>query len=163
VGSPTTRDILSKGQFKRLARLAPGVALRGAREALSDPDWKVRRNGLRVLDHSNDSEAVPKIIELLKDEHENVRKWAAHALGCDRCKTGDGLSIDPVPFLVEVAERDVSLVVQRSAVVCLAWNRPVDPAIGEFLYRLAESEDDDKIRLHAVGGSERHSMPASAV
>lgn len=152
----SVRDLFARGVFKKLALLGPNV-LPHARSALSDPDWRVRRNALRLLDHSTDSQSVPRMIELLKDDHEEVRKWAAHALGCDRCKNGAGLPVDPVPQLIEVVEHDPSLIVRRSAIVCLAWNRPVDSRIRNFLLRLAASTDDQKIRLHAEGGAKRHS------
>ena len=156
-----TRRRLANGQLKKLGRLGSSSIL-AVRDALWDSDWKVRRNALRVLDHVPGEESLPRIVELLRDENEEVRKWAAHVLGCDRCKSGAGREVDPVPFLIDSARQDPSLAVRRSAVVCLAWNRPVDPRIHFFLQSLADSSDDPKILLHAQEGVKRHAVPANA-
>ena len=142
--------LLAKGKFKKLGPYGREV-IPVARKALSDADWKVRRNALRLLDHANDPASTEQIIELLKDEHAAVRKWAAHALGCDTCKSGRPSSIDPVPYLIDAARSDPSLDVRRSATVCLAWNRPPEQRVGSFLSDLARTESDPKILLHAEG------------
>lgn len=156
MSSAETRRLLANGQLKKLARQGD-AALPVVRAALWDSDWRARRNALRVLDHSTVGDLAHRMVELLRDDHDEVRKWAAHALGCERCKAGGELSVDPVPYLFESAESDPSVEVRRSAVVCLAWNRPVDPRIGEFLARLARRTDDPKIRRHARDGVIRHS------
>lgn len=149
------RAHLEAGRLKKLVPFGRAV-LPVARAALADPAWKTRRNALRVLDHFDDPESIPRIVELLADPHPAVRSWAAHALGCDRCKPGGSVATDPVPHLVEIAENDVDARVRRSAVVILAWNRPPDAGLGAFLAALAERTDDEKLRLHAEGGAERH-------
>lgn len=153
------RTLLARGQLDRIAGRGPS-ALPAVRAALWDPDWKLRRNALRILDHLADAEALPRMIELLGDEREDVRKWAAHSLGCDRCKPNEGPGADPVPFLIETALRDPSVDVRRSAVVCLAWNRPADARIHAFLSELADSTDDPKLRRHARDGAIRHGAAA---
>lgn len=151
----STRELLLRGRLKTLARRGVG-SLEDLIAALSDPDWRVRRNALRILDHVKDSGADSQIVGLLRDENEDVRKWAAHALGCDRCKPGATDGFDPVPELMRVAERDPFESVRRSAVVCLAWNRPADLRIAAFLADLAETVRDPMIRRHAQDGCVRH-------
>lgn len=144
----TVRDLLAKGHLKKLGANTPDVGVQ-VLAALGDDDWKVRRNALRFLDHAPVAGMEPKIIDLLQDEEAEVRKWAAHALGCDRCKDGAPLAVDPVPYLITAAENDPSILVRRSAVVCLAWNRPQDRRIDELLAKLASASPDQKIRSHA--------------
>ena len=149
------RAHLEAGRLKQLVAFGDAV-IPVARRALSDPAWKVRRNALRVLDDVEDPQSIPRMMALLEDPHPEVRKWAAHALGCDRCKPGGSVGIDPVPRLMDVARNDVDGSVRRSAVVTLAWNRPPDPELGAFLASLAIATEDDKLRMHAEGGAERH-------
>jgi HEAT repeat protein len=158
----STRDLLLRGNLKALQKRG-AACLPDVRKGLSDSSWKVRRNALRVLDHVPNSGATAEMIGLLQDENDQVRKWAAHALGCDRCKPGSNSDLDPVPHLIEAANLDPSIEVRRSAVVCLAWNRPPDPRIGSFLEDLADGAEDPKILLHARAARSRHALPASAV
>lgn len=160
--SSDPRPLLVKGQLKKLVRLGP-ACLPAIRRALWDDRWRVRRNALRVLDHLDDGGSTSRMIELLADEHEEVRKWAAHSLGCERCKDGGEKGVDPVPHLIDVARRDSSAAVRRSAVVCLAWNRPQDERIRLFLEERCASEPDPQIVRHAWDGLNRHSAPTSAV
>ncbi|MEZ4217026.1 MAG: HEAT repeat domain-containing protein [Myxococcota bacterium] len=150
-------------RFEAFLRL--GVdATSAVRRGLRDDDWRVRRDCLRFLDHHVDPESEAIAIELLRgDPSPEVRKWAAHALGCDRCKGGADLALDPVPALVEAARSDASLRVRRSAVVALAWTRPPDARIHAFLAELAAAERDPKLRRHAIDGMARHaSAPRDA-
>jgi HEAT repeat protein len=63
-------------------------ALSALRCGLRDPDPRVRIGCCIVLDHHLDDEAIPELIENLRHDHPDVRAWALHALGCDRCKEG---------------------------------------------------------------------------
>lgn len=139
------------------------AALPGVIRGLGDPDWKVRRSSLRFLDHHMDAETTPLVIERLRDEHPDVRKWAAHALGCAHCKCGSELGLDPVPHLVRAAREDPSLRVRRSAVVSLACNLAADARVRALLAELLETERDPKIRRHAEYGlSCEGGVPATA-
>ena len=140
---------------REFSRLGPR-ALALVHAGLEDPEWRVRRDCLRILDHMTDAESGRRVAACLDDEHPEVRKWAAHALGCDRCKGGGRDGFDAVPALIEVIRNDPSLVVRRSAVVALAWNQPPDDRIAALLEALLAEDDDEKIRLHAEGGAERH-------
>lgn len=151
----SVRRQLEKGRLKKLFPIARDIG-QELLDALGDEDWKVRRNSLRILDHAPVAGMEPKIIDLLRDDEPEVRKWAAHSLGCDRCKDGSLVAVDPVPYLVATAETDSSVEVRRSAIVCLAWNRPWEPRIDELMGRLAENSSDLKIRFHAKCAIERH-------
>jgi len=157
-------SIHQSGGRKSLAKLVGlgEAVLPAIRAALRSADWRVRRDCLRLLDHRADSESRRLALESLGDEHPEVRKWAAHALGCDPCK-GEGRSdLDAVPRLVRVVREDPSVRVRRSAVVVLAWNQPSDQRVAACLQELLESEDDAKIRMHAEGGLARHRSGAVA-
>jgi hypothetical protein len=135
-------------------------AFPAVRRGLGHSSWKVRRDCLRFLDHHVDPEMALLILDRLRDEHPDVRKWAVHALGCDHCKEESALGFDPVPHLMDVIRDDSSLRVRRSAVVALAWTQPPSSRIADFLGTLLDSETDEKIRFHAEGGVSRHSHVA---
>jgi HEAT repeat protein len=126
------------------------------RSGLGNRNWKVRRDCLRFFDHYLDRESAQLVLACLGDEHPDVRRWAAHALGCDHCKKGADFGFDSVPPLIKVALNDPNVRVRRSAVVVLAWSYPVDDRVRSLLTELLESESDYKIRLHAQSGLARH-------
>lgn len=138
----------------KLIGLGP-AALPAVRAGLRSDDWRIRRDCLRVLDHWADPESGRLVLQCLDDEHPEVRKWAAHALGCDRCKGQGRGAFDAVPHLLRVVREDTSLRVRRSAVVALAWNQPRDERVAACLEELLEVERDPKIRMHAQGGLAR--------
>lgn len=145
--------------FVERGREVSPVVLRGLR----DPDWRVRRDCLRFIDHHADPDSARAALDLLASDSEpEVRKWAAHALGCGHCKSGSTLGFDPVPALIAAARSDASLRVRRSAVVSLAWGQPADARIHEFLGELASGARDAKIRRHAADGAARHASRLDA-
>jgi HEAT repeat protein len=73
--------------YTRLLTLGP-EATQAARGGLSHPDARVREHCCKVLDHLMDAESIPALIKALADPSAPVRIQAAHALACDRCKTG---------------------------------------------------------------------------
>jgi len=150
------------GGTKSLAKLISlgQAALPVIRAGLRSGDWRIRRDCLRFLDHQADPESGRLVLECLDDEHSEVRKWAAHALGCDRCKAEGRGNFDAVPHLLRVVREDPSLRVRRSAVVALAWNQPRDQRAASCLQELLESEADPKIRRHAEDGLARHQSGA---
>lgn len=151
-------SIQHRGGAKSLARLVAlgQAALPAVRAGLRSDDWRVRRDCLRFLDHQADPESGRLALECLDDAHPEVRKWAAHALGCDRCKAQGRSDFDAVPYLLRVVDEDPSLRVRRSAVVALAWNQPCDQRVAACLRELLASEVDPKIRMHAAAGLARH-------
>ncbi len=148
-----TGDRKALTRFMRLGAEAYPAIRRG----LAHESWKIRRDCLRFLDHHMDHEFARTAADrLAHDEHPEVRKWAAHALGCDHCKSGVDLGLDPVPLLIEAVRTDPSLRVRRSAVVALAWTQPPDARIRDLLDELLARESDAKIRGHAEQGRARH-------
>src|SRR5262245_11029891 len=60
-------------------------------DGVSDRDPRVRWWSIQLLDHVADPRAVEAIVPALHDAVPRVRRNAAHALGCARCKpTWDG-------------------------------------------------------------------------
>jgi len=106
---------------------------------------------LAYLDHHADVETLEKVIPLLHDPKSDVRLWAVHTLGCDRCKPGEN-PLDVEPMLIERALHDESLRVRRQAVVSLAYLRPPDPRSAALFARILEGETDRKLVLHATAG-----------
>ena len=139
--------------LKELASLGR-EALPAVRGGLRHGDWRVRRGCAVFLDHHADPESLPDLIPLLHDPKSQVRMWAVHSLGCDRCKQDDCLPIDVVSHLIERFERDDSIRVRRAVVVALAWARPPEAASARLFQAALEHETDDKIRLHARAGLE---------
>jgi HEAT repeat protein len=150
-------SIHETGGRKALAKLvgAGRAALPVARAGLRHPDWRVRRDCLRFLDHQADPESGRLVLGCLTDAHPDVRKWAVHALGCDRCKGAGRGDLDAVPHLLRVVREDPSLRVRRSAVLALAWNQPRDARVAAGLEDLLRTECDAKIRMHAEAGLAR--------
>jgi hypothetical protein len=151
------RSIREDGGRKALVKLVGlGLeALPAVREGLRHPDWRIRRDCLRFLDHQSDDESGRLAASCLDDPHPEVRKWAVHAVGCDRCKEEPRRDFDAVPLLLRALRGDPSLRVRRSAAVALAWNTPRDRRVAECLEEILRSESDAKIRMHAEGGLAR--------
>ncbi len=149
---------------KRLDALALGnAALPSIRAGLRHPNWKVRRDCLRFLDHHVDPESAQLIVERLRDEHKDVRKWAAHALGCGHCKEEDAdLGFDPVPHLMDTIRNDTSKRVRKSAMLSLAISQPTAPRIRAFLIEMLETETDAKTRFAAECGLARYASGTPA-
>lgn len=73
-----------------MAAAATDAAARAAlRRGLSHDDWMVRTGCCVVLDHHYDADALPELLANLQHPEGQVRKWALHVLGCDRCKEGE--------------------------------------------------------------------------
>lgn len=60
----------------------------GVRRGLRHPDASVRSACCRILDHFLDDAALDDVVARLDDPAADVRAWALHTLGCDRCKEG---------------------------------------------------------------------------
>ncbi len=136
--------------LQELSTLGP-AALPAVRAGLVHGHWRVRRGCLAYLDHHADMETLEKVIPLLHDPKSDVRLWAVHTLGCDRCKPGEN-PIDAEPLLIERALHDESLRVRRQAVVALVYLRPPDPRSTWLFAHVLETETDRKLVLHASNG-----------
>jgi hypothetical protein len=88
-------DLVGQLGVKHRAKAALGqLMLAGAdanpavRRGLLHADPVVRTRCCIVLDHSLDEAAIPELIANLSHTNAEVRRWAMHALACDRCKDG---------------------------------------------------------------------------
>ena len=61
-------------------------AVPSLRHGLQHPEHLVRVGCCIVLDHVYDDSCLPSLIKNLNHPYPDVRKWALHALACDRCK-----------------------------------------------------------------------------
>jgi HEAT repeat protein len=127
------------------------AALPAVKAGLLHGNWRVRRGCVVYFDHSADLDALELVIPLLHDPKSDVRRWAVHALACDRCKPGEN-PLDVEPYLVERALHDESLSVRRHAVVSLVYLRRPDPRSAWLFARVLETETDRKLVLHATAG-----------
>jgi hypothetical protein len=106
----------AKGALSRLmaagARATPAV-----RRGLRHPDPAVRVGCCKVLDHFLDEAAVPELMDNLEHSDEDVRRWAMHALACDRCKQGTCRpgEDDVIPMAIRFLASDVSPQVRYEA------------------------------------------------
>ena len=136
----------------RVARAAKdALAAAGAEGAaaaltgLSHPNPRVRRGAADFLDHHADDRCVAKLAELaLHDPVPYVRRVAAHALMCQRCKPTP-LTKDVVPLLIRIAREDPSPRVRSSAVWGLGQQRP-DPRAVEALRELLRGDASAELR-----------------
>ncbi len=80
------------------------------RSGLRHPNPVVRARCCVVLDHFLDASALPELIANLDHENEHVRRWALHALECDRCKEGECRpgEDDVVPIALRMLAEDPS-------------------------------------------------------
>ncbi len=149
-------ELAAREFWKPLAELVAlgREALPVVTEGLLHADWRVRRGCLFFLDHNGDTPSLERVIPLLRDPKADVRRWAVHTLGCDRCKPGENtLAVDEL--LIERALHDESIRVRRHAVCVLAWLRPPSEAIRRLFERILERESDSKLRGHASAGLRR--------
>lgn len=139
-----------------LATLAAAghAGLAVAREGLSHPHWRVRRNCCRFLDHYFDPAAVDRLISCLTDRNRKVRRQALHALSCDACKPGEGpVGRDITAYALERLRADPSACVRRfaaGALVQASDERRVRRAL-----RRALADPDPLVRRKATWGLRR--------
>ena len=110
----------SKAAQRELMRRGP-EATRALQRGLSDADPAVRVGCCIVLDHHLDSLAIPDLLAELADRDAAVRRWAMHALACDRCKEGTcrPSESDIVPLAMQLLTDDVDYQVRTAAVHAL--------------------------------------------
>ena len=96
-------------ELKALGKTVPNLvprSLQSWRDDLAAPDWSVRLRA--VQDMGTDESVMPLLIAALKDDHHQVRRLAAAALGT----TGSAAAVQP---LCEALLRDSSVGVKRTA------------------------------------------------
>ena len=110
----------SKAAQRELMRRGPG-ATRALQRGLSDPNPAVRVGCCVVLDHRLDASASPDLLANVAQEDAAVRRWAMHALTCDRCKEGECRpgEDDTIPLAIQMLTDDVDYQVRTAAVHAL--------------------------------------------
>ncbi len=136
--------------LQELSKLG-SAALPAVKAGLLHGNWRVRRGCVVYFDHVAGLDALEQVIPLLHDPKSDVRRWAVHALACDRCKAGEN-PLDVEPYLVERALHDESLRVRKNAVISLAYLRPPDPRGVQVFQHALATETDTKLRMHAETG-----------
>lgn len=125
---------------------AGGVA--AALAGLSHANPRIRGGAADFLDHHADDRCVAKLAELaLHDPIPYVRRIAAHALMCQRCKPAP-LGEDVVPLLVRLALDDASPRVRSSALWGLG-QQPADARAIEALTAVLRDETSPDLRTAA--------------
>jgi len=90
-------------------------------EGLSHPNPQVRWWSVQLLDHCPDPRAVDAIVPLLDDPVARVRRNAAHALSCQRCKPSwsGQLAGSVIERLAAMAQADPNAKVRVEAATAL--------------------------------------------
>jgi HEAT repeat protein len=110
----------SKAARRELMRRGP-EATRALQRGLSDSNPAVRVGCCVVLDHHLDALTIPDLLANVAHEDAQVRRWAMHALACDRCKEGECRpgENDTVPLAMRMLTDDVDYQVRTAAVRAL--------------------------------------------
>lgn len=131
--------------------IAAGPAATPAvRRGLLHDDDRVRIGCCLVLDHQFDDAAVPELIANLEHANGEVRRWALHALACDRCKEGECRpgEADVVPIALRMLD-DRARKVRQEAVQYLGRVAPFRPDIADAIVRLRDHDPNPTVRTVA--------------
>src|SRR5436190_16988217 len=116
--------------------------------------WKHRMAALERLDHHATNADTPALVRALADPSSRVRRLAAHAIGCRRCKPGP-LRLDVVGLLARVARLDSVLRVRRVALHLLG-TQPRNLRARRALAAALRRETDPRTRVVIRWGLTRH-------
>ena len=107
----------SKAALRELMQQG-SAATRALQRGLSHEDPAVRVGCCVVLDHHLDESAVPDLLANVTHEDARVRRWAMHALACDRCKEGACRpgEADTIPLAIQMLTDDSDYQVRTAAV-----------------------------------------------
>jgi HEAT repeat protein len=131
------------------------AALNAAKQAFGHGNWRVRRHVVGFMDHHADNTCVRGLIKALKDPNAHVRRSAIHSFSCDACKTAP-LSVDVVPYMLDVVLHDRSLKVRRVALGMLGCRRP-DPRVIPVVEKILATEKDPALLSRAKRALRQHS------
>ncbi len=106
----------SKAALRELMQRGP-QATRALQRGLSDANPAVRVGCCVVLDHHLDASAIPDLVANVAHEDAAVRRWAIHALTCDRCKEGESRPGENniIPLAIQLLTDDVDYQVRTAA------------------------------------------------
>jgi len=121
---------------------------------LRNKDWQSRMATLERLDHHATKQDESALVKALSDRSARVRRLAAHAIGCQRCKTAH-LSMDVIGLLGKVARRDSSQRVRRVALHLLG-TQPKSLRVRRALQAALRRETDPQTRFVITWGLSRH-------
>lgn len=144
-------DLAVKHRNKAALRqlLAAGMSAAPAvRRGLRHTNPEVRVGCCIVLDHFMDAAALPELKENLTHENDEVRRWALHALACDRCKEGACRpgEDDVVPIAIRMLLEDESRGVRTSAAGLLGPAVHRRPDVRLALARARDHDPDPLVR-----------------
>jgi hypothetical protein len=77
----------AKAALRELTAQGP-AATRALQRGLSHENPAVSVGCCAVLDHHLEAWAIPDLLANVAHDDARVRRWAMHALACDRCKQG---------------------------------------------------------------------------
>lgn len=128
-------EIIRAVAVKRIAAAGAAAAMPVAREALSDPDFRVRANAIETIEALGGAEAISVLSDLLEDRDNRIRTnsakalhnlgdrgvmrkllaglhsdevWSRDSTAYTLCEIGDGsITRDVVDALIRETERDV--------------------------------------------------------
>lgn len=120
---------------------------------LRHTEAKVRATCARILDHFLDDAAIADLIECLDDPSPEVRAWALHTLGCDRCKEGACRPGEAAfsPAAIRLARDDPSANVRRVAIETLARSsaRRTEPVLAAIA-QVKDADPNPRLRKFAA-------------
>jgi hypothetical protein len=131
-------------ELRRSGRVVPSDLVL----ALQHPNPRVRFDCLALLDHLADESCFDAMIEATRDPVPRVRRMAAHALGCVRCK-GSSVPSDIAHVLIALALSDPSWRVRCESSLSLAQQSPNDRT-REALARIANGDPHPTVRQRAA-------------
>jgi len=131
----------SKAALRELMRRGP-EATRALRRGLLDANPAVRVGCCVVLDHHLDASAIPDLLANVAHEDAAVRRWALHALTCDRCKKGECRpgEGDTIPLAIQMLTDDVDYQVRTAAAHALG---PSVHTRDDVVYALRRAHEED--------------------
>lgn len=124
---------------------------------LRNKDWPSRMATLERLDHHATKQDESALAKALSDPSSRVRRLAAHAIGCQRCKTRP-LSVDIIGLLGRVARRDPVRRVRRVALHLLG-TQSKSLRVRRALQAALRRETDPQTRFVITWGLSRHANP----
>src|SRR3954468_1378750 len=124
-----------------------------ARRGLKHPNPTVRATCCQILDHFLDDAALADIVHCLDDSEADVRWWALHTLGCDRCKEGSCRPGEQhfVPAALRMLRDDASARVRTTAAEPLGRSSARDSdTVMTALTAASETDPDAHVRRVAL-------------
>jgi HEAT repeat protein len=155
-------------EARRVLMAAGSAATPALRRGLLHADASVRVLCCVVLDHFMDDAAVPELVENLDHPDARVRRWAMHALACDRCKEGTCRpgEDETLPIAMRMLRGDPSRRVRTEAAHLVGQVAPRVPAVQTELEHARDHDPHPVVRKvagwYAPGGPLYEKLRAKA-